>query len=372
MASDLIQSSKYTGVKYRTGLDGEKTYYVNYFVNGKSYNKKIGKYSEGIREAFCNIKRAELINEAKNGVVIDKALSFDDLATAYHNTKASIKTSEEMLSRYEYMIKPYFGNKLASKITEDDIYKFQRKLIATQVGGKGRRSTTGSKPMSNSTVNYYVQQVSSILGYGVRTRKIVFNEASNVRMLKEDNARDRYLTKTEMSELVEAVGHDASLLMFTEMSFSTGGRMTAVMNIKAKDINLDDKTVNIEDEKGGGFYRAFLNDEVLSLLDKVMPGLNPNDSIYTMNTRRVQRQMSVILNKLFNVGLDADDAKNRVVIHTLRHTFASQLAIAGAPIFHIQKLLNHKDIKQTLRYAKLAPDSGREYVMGIRAHKTAI
>ena len=30
--------------------------------------------------------------------------------------------------------------------------------------------------------------------------------------------------------------------------------------------------------------------------------------------------------------------------------------------FTIQKLLNHKDIKQTLRYAKLAPDSGRDMV----------
>jgi site-specific recombinase XerD len=69
-----------------------------------------------------------------------------------------------------------------------------------------------------------------------------------------------------------------------------------------------------------------------------------------------------VLTKLFNVGIDADDRKNRVVIHTLRHTFASQLAIKGTPIFTIQKLLNHKDIKQTLRYAKLAPDSGKETV----------
>jgi hypothetical protein len=28
----------------------------------------------------------------------------------------------------------------------------------------------------------------------------------------------------------------------------------------------------------------------------------------------------------------------------------------------MQKLMNHKDINMTLRYAKLAPDSGREFV----------
>ncbi len=69
-----------------------------------------------------------------------------------------------------------------------------------------------------------------------------------------------------------------------------------------------------------------------------------------------------VLNKLFNIGLSVNDRKNRVVIHTLRHTFASHLAINGTPIFTIQKLMNHRDIKMTMRYAKLAPDSGMDMV----------
>ena len=35
------------------------------------------------------------------------------------------------------------------------------------------------------------------------------------------------------------------------------------------------------------------------------------------------------------------------------------------PIYTIKKLMNHKDIKMTLRYAKLSQDSGREFVNGI-------
>ena len=67
-------------------------------------------------------------------------------------------------------------------------------------------------------------------------------------------------------------------------------------------------------------------------------------------------------NNLFNTELAKDDRQNRVVIHSLRHTFASHLAINGTPIYTIQKLMNHKDINMTLRYAKLSPDSGRDYV----------
>lgn len=72
--------------------------------------------------------------------------------------------------------------------------------------------------------------------------------------------------------------------------------------------------------------------------------------------------ISRILDRLFNSDLDKDDRKNRVVIHTLRHTYASHLAINGTPIFTIQKLMNHKEIRMTLRYSKLSLDSGREAV----------
>jgi len=42
--------------------------------------------------------------------------------------------------------------------------------------------------------------------------------------------------------------------------------------------------------------------------------------------------------------------------HTLRHTFASQLARRGATIQGIQTLLGHTTINMSLRYAHLSPD----------------
>ena len=66
-----------------------------------------------------------------------------------------------------------------------------------------------------------------------------------------------------------------------------------------------------------------------------------------------------------NQELKAEKMRNKVVIHTLRHTFASQLVINGTPIFTVQKLLNHKDIKMTMRYSKLSKDSGRDFINGI-------
>lgn len=89
-----------------------------------------------------------------------------------------------------------------------------------------------------------------------------------------------------------------------------------------------------------------------------------NPSIKT-SSRQIQSRLKPKLDTLFNTELEANDRKNRVVIHTLRHTFASHLAINGTPIFTIKELMNHKDIEQTMRYAKLSPDSGKEFVNGL-------
>ena len=336
--------------------DGDKSYYIKYYVNGKQYKKKIGKHSEGVREKFCANKRIEYINDAKFGRVHDGSMTLDMLADEYHATKGANATHDEMVSRYNHTIKSYFGSVLVTKIHDKDVYKFQKHLMSKVV-------SKDDKLMANATVNYYMTQISSMLKYAVSKGYVSVNVAIGVKMLNEDNARTRYLELEELKLLIEAVKFDTDLLLFVEMSMSTGGRMSAVMNVCKKDININHKTVSLSDDKKGEYYTAFLNERVMKLLD--IDKLGMNDRIYASNVRRMQRQMKVVLDRLFNADIDKDDTKNRVVIHTLRHTFASHLAINGTPIFTIQKLLNHKDIKQTLRYAKLSPNSGREDVGGI-------
>ena len=49
-------------------------------------------------------------------------------------------------------------------------------------------------------------------------------------------------------------------------------------------------------------------------------------------------------------------------LHTLRHTYASHLVMAGVDIPTVQKLLGHSDISTTMRYAHLAPEHLRKAI----------
>jgi len=48
------------------------------------------------------------------------------------------------------------------------------------------------------------------------------------------------------------------------------------------------------------------------------------------------------------------DSRQKVVFHTLRHTFASWLAIQNIPLASIKELLGHCTINLTMRYAHLS------------------
>ena len=58
----------------------------------------------------------------------------------------------------------------------------------------------------------------------------------------------------------------------------------------------------------------------------------------------------------------------KIRIHDLRHSFASQLVVAGAPLKAVQELLGHVDIQMTMRYAHLAPQVKRDYVRLLNGH----
>ena len=359
--SSFIKSKKYIGVMYKILKNGDRSYYISFKLGNKYKRIHIGKKSEGITEVFCYQKRNEAINKAKFGddtSIIKtkrKIITFQEIAERFFEyNKINSKNHKHNFSIYKNHIKEFIGGKSIKDISVSNIKKIQDEKL---------------KKLSPKTVNEIIQLISTIFNYNIKKKYITIdNPAQEIKRLKIDNERLRYLSKEEIKQLLDYIKDDEQLYLFVKLSLQTGGRVNTIVNIKKQDIDLKNKIISLRDYKNNSHYRAFFNDELLKLLKKRLRKIKNNNLVLLYNTKEdnlktyITKKLQPILNELFNKDIDKKDRQNRVVIHTLRHTFASHLAINGTPIFTIQKLMNHKDISMTLRYAKLAPDSGRDFV----------
>ena len=355
--------TRFTGVFYRETKRGDKVFYIKGKLNGKSYLSKVGSVNEGVTAGYALKVRNEKHSISRMGdkspLYKEPVLTLNDIATNYFESKANKKDTRNNKNRYMNHIAEPFGNTLVTEITTEDLEAFVRakqKEVSFKTG----------RPYSPKTINDLINLISVMYNLAKLP-----NPARDVKRDNTDDARERYLTEDEIALLLKTIDEHPRMRkkelikLFVVLALTTGARLTSVLTITQGDI-LGDK-IRIIDHKNDSTYYAALHPSVQALLPK---GFSPIHYIIggrtgVMHRSSINKMLQPILNELFNEGLAPEDTKRRVVIHTFRHTFGSLLAIAGTPIYTIKKLMNHSDIKMTMRYAKLSPDVGFDAVKNL-------
>jgi integrase len=358
-----VKSKRYEGVYLYKKMNGDISYYVTYKTEtNRSVTKKIGDKSKGITEAYCNQIRNETIVNIKNGELPPKVtlqkkhsvITLDNVADFYFNQKTN-KSLQKFVGKYNLHIKSVLGNKDVNSISSDDMKKFQQTLL--------------DKKLANHTVNCYIDIVSAIINFAI-TNDIYSgkNPTKLVRKLKVDNVRERILSRSEIEDLLEAVSDDWLLNLFVRLSLSTAARKSTILNIKKRDVNMQNETILLKDFKNESTYNGFIMDDDLKMLLKNRISAIGSDDLIIGDVaisdmeRHISRKMSVIFYDLFNYDVDEtqkDFRKRKVVTHTLRHTVLSHLAMNGESPYVIKQISNHKTMVMVERYIKLSPTMGK-------------
>lgn len=354
------KSNRYTGVYFQELQNGDKSYYITYKENKKDVWKKIGLHSEGIREAYCFQKRNEITSKIRLGeelphiAVRKESQTFLDVAKQFYDYKAiHNRQNKKTRSRVENRLKEHFiGSKYIKSITKSDIEDFQLNI---------------EKELMPATVNFTVEQVSSIFNWAIENEILDKNPCKAIKKIKVNNSRLRYLEVNEIKKLISTLENDKSLYYFVMIALSTGGRLQTICNIKPSDLK-DNGSIRLYDFKNSSEYYGFLSSELKVEFEKFIidSGKNKDEFIFkntgkqSYSNQYYYRKLQPIFDILFNP--EGTEPLNKVTIHTLRHTFASQLAINETPILTIKKLMNHNDINATMRYAKLSKSSGEKHV----------
>ena len=354
--------TSHKGIYYKEIINDEKkaidkVYIIRYKDEiGRDKQKTIGKHSQGIRIAYCKTIRDQTIVKIRLGENLPKITAqkskytVHDLAIKWLDLKKANKTYEGELQRYNATLKKLIGNEIAEHLKKQDIINLQAKL-----------QDMGYAP---STTQHFITMVSGIYQFAIQDKLIkTDNPCEGLKSIKFNNERDRYLTTEEVKQLKEAVSHELELLLFVEIGLSTGARLGSIMEMTKSDIDFRNESIKIKNFKTSDKYTGYLNSSTLKILNLHCKSLKRGQKLFSVGRSYVSYKIRGLMKKLFNE--DVIDDYQKVVIHTLRHTFASHLAINGCPIYTIKELMNHKTIEMTERYAKLAPNQGQVQVKGL-------
>jgi len=197
----------------------------------------------------------------------------------------------------------------------------------------------------------------------------------NIKKPKVDNRRVRFLSHKEADTLLNALREkDATAYNMALLSLHTGLRMGEIVKLKWGHIDTERGLIRVMDAKGGVGRAAFMTERVKAMFEGLTQG-EPEGLIFSRITGKPLLEMprvyfEVVAALKFNEGIT--DPRQKVVAHTLRHTFASWHVTAGTDIYTLKELLGHSVIQMTERYSHLAPATLQNATQNIeRAIKSA-
>jgi site-specific recombinase XerD len=175
-----------------------------------------------------------------------------------------------------------------------------------------------------------------------------------------------YLTEKQAEDLLKqpdtgtVLGfRDRTML---EVLYGTGLRKSELRNLKVHDVNFDEQVFFINQGKGmkdriipfgdvaGYFLKKYISGPRRELL---LLGYMENTLFLSCRGRKLS---SMTVNKILDKYLQKLGIKNRITVHSLRHSFAVHMLTNGTDIRYIQEMLGHSSFHTSYQYTRVQID----------------
>lgn len=238
-----------------------------------------------------------------------------------------------------------FGHTTLKELSEDHVRQGINLLLSSGV--------TGSRGVSPQTTNRFKANLSSVFEFGKDKYNLKNNPCRFIKSKPEGKGRKRYLTVVEQQQLLLAARQSKwdKFYLLILIAITSGARRSELMKLRHCDIDWDNGRAMCRDTKNG-------SDKTLIFTGAVMVELIRfrNDGVQLLfssyRNHRVQYDFRYEWKKALEAaGIpELDEHGEKLVFHSLRHTFCSTLANTGAELHEIASLAGHKNIQTTMRY----------------------
>ena len=181
--------------------------------------------------------------------------------------------------------------------------------------------------------------------------------------------RDRYVTPEEEALLLKH--SEPRLRSAIVFSIHTGLRQDELVTLQWSEVDLKvgrhgEIKVRGEISKDREDRHIPLSATARAILDSLPRPIRQDTRVFAFLGSSRYNVNRMLYEALEASGLNKDVPRSqRVTWHTLRHTFASRLVMAGVDLATVQKLMGHSNITTTMRYAHLARPHVEDSVLAL-------
>lgn len=242
-----------------------------------------------------------------------------------------------------------FGDKYLDEITP--------RVLADYVSDRRATSKAQNKSLANATLKRDLACLSSMfscaMGWEIAERNPV--EAMDKRSLREPPGRVRFLTRAEYAELLAKAGALHGIIV---VAIETGMRMGEILSLRWTDIDWRHNSARLPTSKN-------LEPRTIPLTPTARAQIRAQarhaETPLVFHTKDGRALRVIDISRKFRkVAEDAGIEDFR--FHDLRHTFASWAVQRGVDLYKLSKVLGHKGLQMTARYAHLRQDDLRGVV----------
>ena len=308
-------------------------YIIDYYDDNGIRHRETIRGNRKLAEQALSVRKTEIAQDKFDIQNKRKSITFGKLAKEYIEYAKVNKKS--WYSDKKRLKKPlqFFENMKLKSITPLHLEKYKQRRV---------------KEVKPSTVNRDLALMKFMFSLAVKWGYTKSNPVKEISLFKENNKRFRYLLEDEIHRLIECSPLQLKPVVITALN--TGMRKGNILGLKWSDIDFSNNLILLDDSKGGNARQIPINDYLRGILLDLKNN-NSSDYVFLNKLGKPYRDVSVAFKRACK--------KARIIefcFHDLRHTFASHLAMANIPILTIQRLMGHKTIQMTMRYAHLSEE----------------
>ncbi len=234
---------------------------------------------------------------------------------------------------YSFFVEKFLvsaGKKDVDKLSVDDVKKY--------LGGMFDTKSRNTVMLAAASLKFFFKE-------------ILNKEIDKIPLPKKDRKLPEVLSKEEVRRLIDFSDAEKSRLIVS-LLYSSGLRVSEVVNLKIEDLNFDENTGWVRRGKGGKDRLFVLSADLAGDIKNYIERKGYDKFVFSrekaLTTRNIQK---IIQGMRKRAGMN-----KKVTPHTLRHSFATHLLEGGNDIRIIQQMLGHSSLSTTQVYTHISSE----------------